>query len=253
MQKNVGDQRRQFIEEVEKITDGKYNVLDEYITNDEEIRFRHNKCGYIFKTTPHIFKGRTKKCPNCYNFDGLKSHDKFVEEVKEKGNDEYEVLSKYKGVDGDVTFKHKPCGTTFTVEAGYFLYQGKRCPNCTKKTRSKGEKKIKQFLDSHNMKYKRDYSFEGCKHDYRLRYDFALFIDSNYGSLFKDRVIYLIEYNGIQHYEPIDYFGGQERLEHQKEHDKIKKKYAEDNNMKLIVIKYTEKYDIEDMLTSKVL
>lgn len=248
-----GKSHEQFIKEVEKITDGEYSVLDEYTAYNEEIRFKHNECGYTFKTTPHNFKHRTNKCPNCYNIDGMKSHDKFVKEVKEKGNKEYKALDKYNGVDGRVTFKHKPCGTTFTVKAGYFLYQGKRCPHCTKRTRSKGEKKIKQFLDNHNIKYKRDYSFDDCRHDNKLRYDFVLFTDSNYGSLFKDKVTYLIEYNGIQHYEAIEYFGGQERLEHQKEHDKVKKGYAKDNDIPLLVIKYTEKEDIEDTLTSKLL
>ena len=30
----------------------------------------------------------------------------------------------------------------------------------------------------------------------------------------------LIEYNGIQHYEPVDFFGGEEQLIKQKEIDK---------------------------------
>lgn len=56
-----------------------------------------------------------------------------------------------------------------------------------------------------------------------------------------------IEYNGIQHYEPNDFFGGEESFKKQLIRDKIKKKYCENNNIKLIIIRYDE--NINEKLT----
>jgi len=50
-----------------------------------------------------------------------------------------------------------------------------------------------------------------------------------------------IEYNGRQHYEPIKYFGGEEILFEQLIKDEIKRKYCENNNIILLVIKHNEK------------
>lgn len=55
-----------------------------------------------------------------------------------------------------------------------------------------------------------------------------------------------IEYQGAQHYEPIDFFGGQEAFEKTVERDKRKKQLCEKNNCILI---YVEKgYDLNELL-----
>ena len=58
----------------------------------------------------------------------------------------------------------------------------------------------------------------------------------------------IIEYNGQQHYDAIDYFGGQERLERQKERDNAVRMYCKDHKIKLIEIPYTEFDNIENIL-----
>lgn len=55
-----------------------------------------------------------------------------------------------------------------------------------------------------------------------------------------------IEYQGAQHYEPIDFFGGQEAFEKTVERDERKKQLCEKNNCHLI---YVEKgYDLNEVL-----
>ena len=49
-----------------------------------------------------------------------------------------------------------------------------------------------------------------------------------------------IEYQGRQHFEPIEYFGGEESFLRQKERDKIKVKLSKENKIKLITINYWE-------------
>lgn len=51
---------------------------------------------------------------------------------------------------------------------------------------------------------------------------------------------FLVEYQGEQHYHPIDYFGSELALCTRQKHDAIKAQYAVDNNYQLIVVPYTE-------------
>ena len=54
----------------------------------------------------------------------------------------------------------------------------------------------------------------------------------------------LIEFQGIQHEKPIEYFGGEQRLANQQEHDRRKRQYTKDNNIRLLEIWY---YDIDNI------
>jgi hypothetical protein len=69
---------------------------------------------------------------------------------------------------------------------------------------SKGENLIEEILKENDIQYVKEYYFkdligEGGAY---LRFDFAIIVDN--------KVYGLIEYNGIQHYQPIDFWGGQE-------------------------------------------
>ena len=43
-----------------------------------------------------------------------------------------------------------------------------------------------------------------------------------------------IEYQGVQHYKPVERFGGEEQFAIQQEHDELKRKYAKNNNFDLL-------------------
>ena len=55
-----------------------------------------------------------------------------------------------------------------------------------------------------------------------------------------NNLLYLIEYNGIQHYEPVKYFGGEERFEQQQRYDLKKEEYCLSHNIPLFIIRYDE-------------
>lgn len=55
-----------------------------------------------------------------------------------------------------------------------------------------------------------------------------------------------IEYQGQQHYKPVDYFGGKEKLNEQKERDLTKKKLCLKNGVKLLEWKYDTDINIEN-------
>ena len=47
-----------------------------------------------------------------------------------------------------------------------------------------------------------------------------------------------IEYQGIQHYHPVEFFGGQEALAHRQELDQVKKELCEKNRIRLVIWPY---------------
>jgi hypothetical protein len=61
----------------------------------------------------------------------------------------------------------------------------------------------------------------------------------------------VVEYNGIQHYEPIELFGGVEGLMLTQKRDIFKYNYLQQNNIRLILIRYdlenVESYLLEEI------
>lgn len=97
-------------------------------------------------------------------------------------------------------------------------------------TTSKGENRICKLFEQYNIEYKKQYSFNDLKDNKVLRFDFAVFN--------KNKLSYLIEYQGIQHYEENTFFGGKEQFIKQQKHDEEKRKYCKENNIQLIEIPY---------------
>lgn len=112
--------------------------------------------------------------------------------------------------------------------------RGYGCSLCSE---SKGEKKINKFLTENNILFERQKKFEDCKNIFCLPFDFYI-----------PSLRICIEFDGIQHYKPLDFFGGQEAFEKTKINDNIKNDYCEDNYINLIRIRYDKIEDIEYIL-----
>jgi len=95
---------------------------------------------------------------------------------------------------------------------------------------SSGEELISNILDGLNINYIREYKFHNCKNNRSLPFDFYL-PDNNS----------CIEYNGKQHYEPINYFGGSITYNKTILRDNIKINFCKENNINLLVISYLDK------------
>ena len=98
---------------------------------------------------------------------------------------------------------------------------------------SRGEIKIVDILTFAGLTFKEEYSFPDLvsSSGRPLRFDFAVFDDN--GDL-----DFLIEYQGIQHYEPKSKFGGAKGLYQQKFNDTKKREYCLKHGYKLICIPY---------------
>ena len=87
---------------------------------------------------------------------------------------------------------------------------------------SRGEIKICDILESAGLAYQEEYSFPDlvASSGRPLRFDFAVFDDSG-------DIDFLIEYQGIQHYEAKSKFGGASGLFKQQHNDRQKRMYCE--------------------------
>ena len=115
--------------------------------------------------------------------------------------------------------------------------RGRGCPNCNT---SKGENKIIDFLKNKKVIYIHQHRFDDCKNILPLVFDFYI-----------PNIKLCIEYDGIQHFEPVEKFGGYNSLLKTKENDTIKNEYCEKNNIEILRIAYYDYKNIEYIIESK--
>ncbi|WP_413373287.1 hypothetical protein [Paenibacillus taichungensis] len=116
--------------------------MSEYTLSTAPISVKHVSCGRIFQTTPDKFY--TGGCITC-GYEKMKrsqrkTHENFLEEVKDKANGEYEVIDKYVNNTTKIRVKHSDCGHVYLVTPRDFL-SGRRCPKCKNKRISLGVSK----------------------------------------------------------------------------------------------------------------
>lgn len=223
----------EFITEMRNINPN-ISIIEEYVSSKDKIKAHCNICGAEWEASPDsLVQGHG--CPKCAN--NMRYTTNTFKDAFYKVNSDIEIIGEYKNSHTPIRCKCLLCGNIWNPTPNN-LMSGKGCSHCSS---SKGEKKIKYFLDVNNISYIRNARFEGLKGigDRSLSYDF--YIPSNN---------LLIEYQGKQHFEPIDYFGGVEYFDIQTEHDKRKQQYAIDNNIELLEICYYDD-NIGDILANK--
>lgn len=110
---------------------------------------------------------------------------------------------------------------------------------CTKE--SSGELKIRNILESIDVNFQTQYRVKD-KENKIMIFDFVI-LDKN------NQIISCIEYNGEQHYNPIEFFGGEETFKKQQERDNRKIEYCKEHDIKLLWIPYWKYDEIDsDML-----
>lgn len=195
------------------------------------------KCafGHSFTTDTASLKNKLKMCPKC-RLEKIKNEGspkrlayEFVKnfvEVISKSN--YKLLSEnYKNTNLKLSFECDK-GHCFNMSFSDFKNEGSRCPSCKL---SKGEKEIRELFIEYRINYKEQYSFVDCVNVYPLPFDFAVFNEKN-------ELIGIVEYDGIQHFEPVEYFGGVEKFAKGIKNDKIKSEYCIKHNIFLLRIPY---------------
>jgi len=118
-------------------------------------------------------------------------------------------------------------------------FGGSGCPICNE---SRGEIIVRDFLNKNNIDFIPQKRFKDCFYKRSLPFDFYL-----------PKYNICIEFNGIQHYQPVDAFGGNDGFLDVKKRDNIKYNFCKSNAIKLIIISYREIGDIDYILTENLL
>jgi hypothetical protein len=152
------------------------------------------------------------------------TQEKFIERCLEKHGNKY-ILDKvvYKGYNNKIKVVCPRHGE-WEMRASDFLC-GYGCRSCGQ---SSGETRISIILDFFSVEYIKEHTFADCRYKLPLPFDFYI-----------PSINTIIEYDGEQHFNAIEYFGGEQRLQEQKIKDNIKTDYCKTNNISLVRVSYT--------------
>lgn len=226
----------EFVKEAILVHGNKYSYDNtQYVGANIKTNFICKEHGH-FSQTPNVHL-RGHGCPECgvelQSRNMLNNNEYFIERSNNIHDGKYSYTkTHYKGNRKGVVITC-PYHGDFEQIARYHL-EGNGCPQCSE---SKGEKKIKNILLDKNIKFIRQKRFDDCRDVLPLAFDFYLPQHSM-----------LIEFDGRQHFEPINHWGGVEVFNKVKNRDSIKEKYARTNNIKLIRIKYDQISEIDSIL-----
>lgn len=200
-------------------------VIEKYIDAKTLILHKCIKHNVEWKALPtNMLKGCG--CPQCRiekaSLKNRKTHDEYICELNII-DPNIIVLGKYIGANTPILHKCLKDGYEWMARPSNILF-GKGCPRCRS---SKGEKRIKQYLDRHDIKYIAQKKFDDCIDQKPLPFDFYL-----------TNLNICIEFQGEQHYKIIEYFGGRNSFLKRQQHDQIKREYCKKNNIQLLEIRY---------------
>lgn len=128
------------------------------------------------------------------------------------------------------------CGTIWEVAANNLLSGKTQSCGCIL---SLGEQYISQILKENHIHFRTQQTFSDLVSDTNtaLRYDFAILDE-------EEQPIRLIEFDGPQHQQSSEHFGGEDAFHRLQKHDALKNQYAFDHNIPLVRIPYKERNNI---------
>lgn len=186
---------------------------------------------FLQRPNVHLRGGGCHKCCGLFL-----SNDEYIAKAKKIHGETYDYsLVSYHGCMSKIKIIC-PTHGVFVQNAHNHL-QGQGCPICKS---SHGERKIYLVLTNANIGFVTQYKFPNenlfCNR-VNLVVDFYL---PQYNSI--------IEFHGEQHYEPIKWFGGEQKFKQQEERDIALRQYCKDHKIKLIEIPYWKYNNIEAIL-----
>ena len=230
-----------FKERVYALVGDEYEVVGEYVNSSTKIDLLHHACGNIYDVSPSHFIHSGRRCRHCNG--GVKySKEEFLAMLKEKMGDDYTLVGSYNGMLNQTTFKHLSCGHVWESSPCNHIHADSGCPEC-RSPQSHGEEVVQETLKSYeDLIITRQFVADDCRNIRVLPFDFSV---SKKESTQPDL---LIEYDGEQHFEPIEWFGGAETFRRQQENDRIKNRYCEEKHIPLLRIPYWEKQNVADIV-----
>lgn len=223
-----------FIKKSNLVHEGKYDYsLSDYKDSNTKIKIICPEHG-VFEQIPYSHL-MGHGCPECVGLKKL-TINIFRERSTKIHNGKYDYSeSDYLGGRIKTKIICPKHGPFFQDPVEHLVGHG--CPVCSE---SHKERETAIYLNTNKIKYEREKKFEGCRNKYILFFDFWL-PDLNI----------CIEVDGIQHFKPIKYFGGEKTFKDTQKRDLIKTNFCNNTDKKLIRISYKD--DLQEILDKEVL
>ncbi len=162
-------------------------------------------------------------CPVCRyikSSNGIRKNiDEFISQCKKVHGNKYDYSKvEYKNNKTKIRIVCPKHGEFWQTPDNHL--RGKGCPRCSQ---SKLEESTKEFLIENDIPFEEQKSFEWLKFKSPMRLDFYL-----------PQYNVAIECQGIQHFKPLEHFGGNEAFEYSIEKDKKKASLCAENGIKLM-------------------
>lgn len=212
----------EFINRAKEIHGNKYDYSEtKYINSNIKVKIKCCKHGAFYQLPFNHLNGHS--CDKCAreiaSNDKRLTREEIINKFKEVHGDKYDYNEvEYKAYNIPVRIKCKEHGIFF--QRPYAHINGQGCPQCKQ---SLLEKQVMNKLIENNIEFERFKIFDWLKDKKQLNLDFYL-----------PQYKIGIECQGIQHFKPIDYFGGEKSFVNQLQRDKIKLELCEQNDVKLI-------------------
>ena len=202
---------------------------DDVVNRGSRLPFSCYTCGYEWETSLNNMVNGETGCSRCSGNEPI-TYDIFLERIDTRLDIDFSLTRERHIDNGNKSRLKCRCVECQHVWRPSFKdVFGKHqsgCPSCCS---SKGEKEVKKYLEDHNIQHEREVTLESLP---RKRYDFR-FVHEEIG--------YLLEFDGIQHFEQIDYFHREEdSFEEGQRVDRRKTRHALRNGYRLIRIDYTQ-------------
>lgn len=200
-------------------------------------------CGQIFTTTVDKLYHRNKhQCNDCGDviLGEKKITDiKYVEDYVNK-HSKSKLIERYKVQRRKYKLTLQcHCGEFYDISFSKFKQgYGRSCPICSKSI-STGELEVKTVLENINSAFKQEHYIK--YNSQAMYFDFVVYDGKT--------IKYAIEYDGEQHFKPIDFFGGEDGFEETVRRDKIKNEYCMEKKIPLLRIPYTEFHNIKEIVS----
>lgn len=235
--KNIKWTTERFIHEATKVHGDRYDYsLSNYIDSYTKVEIVCRQHG-PFLQNPKAHIQQSQNCPFCAG--NKMTRDIFIEKANRIHFNRYDYSAViYQSNETGVTIKCPIHG--IFIQKPHDHLDGCGCPSCQI---SQGERVITAILLSMGIEFEYQKKFDECKNGRRLPFDFYFQLN---------KLKFLIEYDGVQHFQPIRKFGGKEAFEITKRRDAIKTAFAAANGLILIRIPYTEFDNIETILKTEI-
>ena len=153
------------------------------------------------------------------------SFEEYCSKFHERHGDTLTILtqkSEYRNYSSFIKVKCKDSSHGTHEKTALNWLKNNGCPNCNE---SQGERLVRLALTQLNVTFQREKSFATCRDRKELPFDFWL---PDWGLL--------IEFQGKQHFEAQERFGGELAFQGTSRRDKIKRAWVNSNNLRLLYV-----------------